>query len=96
MQHWGCKHLDIDVEGDQLSLNIILKYMTGSEANMSVSTRPRETRKLNDVPEIDFQNISKNFGGVHALSNIDFEVHCGKASSGSAILSKRQRTAWPF
>jgi simple sugar transport system ATP-binding protein len=94
-QQWGCKHLDIDVEGDQLSLNIFLKYMTGSEANMSVSTRPRETRKLNDVPEIDFQNISKLFGGVHALSNIDFEVlsgevHCiaGENGCGKSTLIK--------
>ncbi len=62
---------------------------------MSVSTRPRETRKLNDVPEIDFQNISKIFGGVHALSNIDFEVlsgevHCiaGENGCGKSTLIK--------
>ena len=59
------------------------------------STLSAESRSDNMVPVIQLSNISKTFGGVRALINIDFEVmpgevHClaGENGCGKSTLIK--------
>lgn len=44
----------------------------------TVPTTDRERAQSQAVPRLQLRNISKSFGGVRALRNVDFEVYAGE------------------
>lgn len=46
--------------------------------NNSVLTTPQDVPSAESVPRLQLRNISKAFGGVQALKDVDFEVYAGE------------------
>lgn len=46
--------------------------------NNSVLTTPQDAPSSQSIPRLQLRNISKAFGGVQALKDVDFEVYAGE------------------